>query len=154
MPDTAHTFMALLLKLLGISAQCSALNCRGMTQETQIERIEVVHKTPVMFYRPNQPSGGHYLKVPAPQLSALQCCFHNLDTSASSLAIAQNGPLVLCTEWRLGMSRSFTYSARTSVLACPCEMVCKHQCVSIWLLISFQARHMCEQGCRCTDGVW
>ena len=35
-----------------------------MTEESQIKRIEVVHKTPVMFYRPNQPSGGNYLKVP------------------------------------------------------------------------------------------
>ncbi len=43
---------------------CSATWRRCMTEESQVKRIEVVHKTPVMFYRPNQPSGGNYLKVP------------------------------------------------------------------------------------------
>ncbi len=92
---------ARLLRLQGILAGYFALKCRGMTQESQIERIEVVHKTPVMFYRPNQPLGGHYLKVPAPQLRALQCCFHALIDQPQA---CQQHERVRGTEWRLGIS--------------------------------------------------
>ena len=34
-----------------------------MAEESKIERIETVHKKPIMYYRPNQPDGGDYLKV-------------------------------------------------------------------------------------------
>lgn len=34
-----------------------------MEQDGEIKAIESVHKTPIMFYRPNQPAGGNYLKV-------------------------------------------------------------------------------------------
>ena len=44
---------------------------RHMTQESRIERVETVHKTPIMFYRPKQPSGGNYLKVSDPILMSL-----------------------------------------------------------------------------------
>ena len=34
-----------------------------MAEESKIERIETVHKKPIMYYRPNQPDGSDYLKV-------------------------------------------------------------------------------------------
>lgn len=39
------------------------LRRRPMAEESKIERIETVHKKPIMYYRPNQPDGGDYVKV-------------------------------------------------------------------------------------------
>ena len=60
----ANTAWLLTADALNVYQACCANWYRCMTEESQIKRIEAVHKTPVMFYRPNQPSGGSYLKVP------------------------------------------------------------------------------------------
>lgn len=37
--------------------------CRLLSPDCRIQSIEAVHKTPIMFFRPNEPSGGGYIQV-------------------------------------------------------------------------------------------
>lgn len=61
--------------VLELGLKCYVLP-RHMAQESRIERVETVHKTPIMFYRPNQPSGGNYLKVPGPIPTSSKAAAH------------------------------------------------------------------------------
>ena len=74
---------------------CPARCCRCMTEESQIRKIEVVHKTPVMFYRPKQPSGGNYLKVPFLHLTRV--VMSALTMSANGMPCGLHGPSALPT---------------------------------------------------------
>jgi len=37
--------------------------CSLLSPDCRIQNIEAVHKTPIMFFRPNEPSGGGYIQV-------------------------------------------------------------------------------------------
>ena len=37
--------------------------CRRMPPDCQIQRIQLLHRTPIMFYRPQEPGGGTYLQA-------------------------------------------------------------------------------------------
>ncbi len=40
--------------------------CRHLSPDCNIQSVELVHRTPIMFFRPNEPAGGSYIKVRLP----------------------------------------------------------------------------------------